>query len=71
MFTSLDGSRSGYTTLTPYILAKRHVSPPSILENNPATPFESPPGWPSPTDVLTGMDGIKPAYTALMPSTSR
>jgi hypothetical protein len=57
--------------LAPRILEQRHVSPPSILGNNPPSPSQSRSGWSSSVEVLARMDGSFPEYMAKTPSTSR
>jgi hypothetical protein len=71
MFASIDDAGPGYMALTPHILAPRHVSPPSILGNNPVTHRTSRSNWPSSAEALTRMDGCFPEYMAETPSTSR
>jgi len=71
MIASIDGAGPGYMTLTPHILAPRHVSPPPILGNNLAIHHTNPSGWPSSTEAQARMDGSFPEYMAHAPSTSR
>jgi hypothetical protein len=71
MFASMDGASSGYVALAPSMLAQRHVSPPSILDNDLLTSLKSCSGWPSSAKPLARMDGRFPECMAETPSTSR
>jgi len=71
MFASMDGASSGYVALAPSMLAQRHVSPPSILDNDLPTSLKNRSGWPSSANPLARMDGRFPECMAETPSTSR
>jgi hypothetical protein len=71
MFASVDGAAPGYMALTPHILARRHVSPPSTLGNDVVAYSKSLSDWPSSADALARMDGSFPECMANLPSTLR
>ncbi|WP_428827389.1 hypothetical protein ACLIKD_04820 [Azonexus sp. IMCC34842] len=71
MFASIDDAGPGYMALRPHIPAARHISPPSILENNLANYSTSRSVWPSSAEALARMDGCFPEYMAKTPSALR
>src|SRR6185369_3020693 len=71
MLANEYGAPPGDTAARPRAPVPCHVSPPPILGNHLLDPSASQSGWPSSADVLARIDGVLPAYTAYMPSTSR
>ena len=60
-----------YTSAMLRTLRPRHVSPPSILGNNPAIRSANHSGWPTSAEAPARVDGVSAEYAAYTPSTSR
>jgi hypothetical protein len=71
MFARVYGVLPEYTALMPHMLGMRHVSSPSIPENNLVLPPQRTAGRHSSTDVQACMDFGFPEYMAKSPSTLR